>query len=160
MTVHPRPTRTEFGRALATYSLAMTPGCGTLVCGSRLVFPSCPSFRVDLLDGLFPVLPSLFSVLDETCDHYTDACRYLSFHPATTPLQRTCMHTTYLLVSLGPLVVTSYCLILPFLPFPFLCLVFSSILGDYTCVWVCLCPFPSCFFPFLFPTTDVSTRSR
>ena len=65
-------------------------------------FLPTPSFCVDLLDGLFPVLPSLFSVLDETRDHYTDACRYLSFHPATTPLQRTCMHTTNLLVSLGP----------------------------------------------------------
>ena len=46
------------------------------------------------------------------------------------------------------------------LSFPFLHLVFSSILGDYTCVWVCLCPFLSVFFPFLFPIPDVSMRSR
>jgi len=120
VTVHPHPTWTEYGWALATCPLVMISARGTLICGSRLVFLSYSSFRVDLLDGLFPAFPSVFSLLDETRGRYKDARRCLTFYPTTT-LQRTCMHTTHLLVSLGPLPpgprCNFYCLISSHFPF-------------------------------------------
>jgi len=103
----------------------------------------------------------LFSVLDETRNHYTGARSVVSLtlsatgpHIITTQMyvHRPSSGVRWSLVS-SVLVVTHYCLIFspasPYLFFPRL--VFSSILGDYTRVWVLpvpCSPFPSFCFPY------------
>jgi len=94
----------------------------------------------------------LFSVLDETRNHYTGARSIVSLtlsapgpHIVTTYMyvHRPSPGVRWSLVS-SVLVVTHYCLILSRLFFPRL--VFSSVLGDYTRVWVP--PVPCSSFPF------------
>jgi len=142
------PTPYVYGWALATYHLAISPG--TLVCGSWLVSLSCPQLRCGFIRWTLSL-----SLLDETRNHYTRTRSVVSLtlsapgpHIITTHMyaHRPSPGVPWFPVS-SVLVVTRYCLTLsrfPFLVFP--CLVFSSILGDYTRVWVL--PVPCSLFPF------------
>ena len=106
----------------------------------------------------------LFSLLDETRNHYTRTRPVVSL-TLSAPGPHITTHTYAHRPSPGVpwfpvfsvLVVTRYCLTFsrfPFLVFP--CLVFSSILGDYTCVWVL--PVPCSLFLFCVFLFSMSRR--
>jgi hypothetical protein len=147
------PTPYAFGWALATYRLAISPTRGTLVCGSWLVFHSCPQLRCGFIRWTFSH-SSLFLTKPPTITQRALRCLPHSFCLRTTRHHDT--HVCTPSISRCPLVpgilgprcnsllshILSRFLSLFFSPR----LVFSSILGDYTRVWVPPVPFRFLFF--------------
>ena len=152
MTIYPpSEDRIWMGSRNLTLGYAAHTRNSSLLLRGWMFFPTCQFLCTDLLDGFFLTFPApLF--LTKLATIYTGTLRCL---PLFLPHDHTRHYNAHVCtplhapVSLGlwlssALVVTYYCFP-PFLAslshfFFFLVLCFSSILGDYTRVWFCLCP--------------------
>ena len=149
MTMSPRPIKTKYGWALATYPLVTFLACGPLICGLWLAFHPCPRLPCGFTRWILSrsSLPS--STFSTKLATITQA-HIVSVLPTTTHHYN--IHVCTPSTSWCPLVLDFFgprcnsILSHPLASLSFLRFVFSSVLGDHMCVWVRLCPI---FYPVL-----------